>query len=74
VLGVALDRNLRRSFAWKVSQREVANLISASYAPDVVEKWHKMRNDFDLDPTMPNPYEEVENREFSCRSMIPPLT
>jgi len=62
--GVALDRNLRRSFAWKVSQREVANLISGSYAPDVVEKWHKMWNDFDLDTTMPNPYEEVENWKF----------
>jgi len=26
--------------------------------------WCKMRDDFDRDPSMPNPYEEVERRMF----------
>ena len=33
--------------------------------PNVVEKWHKMQNDFDRNPSMPNLYEEVETRKVS---------
>ena len=58
---MSLNRNLLRSFTWSKSQWEVANLISGSYTAEVVEKWQKMRNDFDRDSSLPNPYEEVEN-------------
>ena len=33
-----------------------------------------MRNDFDRDPTMPNPYEEVEYRKLFWSLPILPLT
>ena len=33
-----------------------------------------MRNDFDSDPTKPNPYEEVEDCRFFCSSSISSLT
>lgn len=59
--GVLFDKNLRRSVAWKKTQREVATLISGSYPADVVAKWHKMRDAYDNDPNMPNPYEEAED-------------
>jgi hypothetical protein len=60
--GTSLDTNLRRSIAWSKSQREVADLVTGSHSADNVEKWRKMRDDFDEDPSKPNPYEEVENR------------
>ena len=60
--GTFLDRNLRRSLAWKTSQREVADLMSGSYPADVVSKWRGMRDDFDRDPSKPNPYEDVDDR------------
>jgi len=62
ILGMSLDRNLRRAHAWRTSQRKVANLISETFTADVVSKWHLMRVDFDLDPSKPNPYEEPEYR------------
>ena len=62
---VSLDRNLRRSVAWSKTQREVANLISESYPAEAVTKWRKMRDDFDRDSSMPNPYEEVEQHMVS---------
>ena len=62
---MSLNRNLQRLFMWSRSQREVANLISGTYMPDIVKKWHKMQNDFDHNPSMPNPYEEVETRKVS---------
>lgn len=73
---MSLDRNLLRSLAWSKSQREVANLISGSYTVEVVEKWHKMRNDFDGDSSKPNPYEEVEKRTsgFLLCLGVPSLT
>jgi len=61
-LGTTLERNLRRSLAWKKSQQDVAALISGAYSTTTVEKWDKMRNEFDLDNSKPNPYEEVDNR------------
>ena len=61
--GTTLKRNLRRSLAWKKSQREVATLISGAYSTATVEKWCKMRDEFDLDNSKPNPYEEVDNRK-----------
>jgi len=65
-VGKSLDKNLRQSLIWSKSQREVANLISESYPADVVNKWRKMRDDFDRDSSRPNPYEEVNNRK-TCR-------
>ena len=72
--GVLLDRNLRRSVAWKKSQRDVANLISGSYTPDVVNRWYKMREDFDNVFSMPNPYEEVENCALFFPTSLTPLS
>ena len=46
--------------AWSKSQREVATLISGSYVAGVVAKWREMLDKFDHDPSMPNPYKEVE--------------
>jgi hypothetical protein len=60
--GTSLDRNLRRSLAWKTSQREVADLITSSYEASTIREWQKMRDDFDRDSSKPNPYEEIENR------------
>ena len=62
--GTALERNLRRSLAWEKSQREVATLISGAYSAATVDKWRKMRDEFDLDNSKPNPYEELDNRKF----------
>jgi hypothetical protein len=62
--GATLDRNLRRSLAWRKSQREVATLISESYPAAIVDKWRIMRENFDRDRSKPNPYKEVEEREF----------
>lgn len=63
-LGASLERSLRRSLAWSKTQREVATLISGSYSAEVVAKWREMLDNFDRDPSMPNPYKEVEQRKF----------
>ena len=39
--------------------------MSGSYPADVVNKWHKMWDEFDRDSSQPNPYEEVKNRMVS---------
>jgi len=62
--GILLEKNLRRSLAWSKSQREIATLMSASYPVTTVDEWRKMRDEFDLDQSKPNPYEEVDNRAF----------
>ena len=64
-LGTFLYKNLRLALAWSKSQREVADLASASYSTATVDEWHKIRNEFDLDQSKPNPYEEVDNRSCS---------
>ena len=60
--GKFLGKNLQRSLAWSKSQRAVANLVSGSYPAETVSEWRKMCEDFDRDPSKPNPYEEVDNR------------
>ena len=36
--------------------------MSGLFDATTVDKWQKMRDEFDLDNSKPNPYEEVENR------------
>ena len=73
--GKLLEKCLRRSLAWKKSQREVATMMSNAFDPATVDKWRKMRDEFDLDGSMPNPYEEPDNRTFSfLRRLHLPLT
>jgi hypothetical protein len=62
-LGRLLENNLRKSLAWKKSQRQVAALMSGAFSATTVDGWRKMREAFDLDQTNPDPYEEVEHRE-----------
>ena len=71
--GTLLDRNLRRSIAWRNSQQEVATLVSESYPAATVDKWRKMRDEFDLDQKKPNPYEEVDNRTYFFNGYFNPL-
>ena len=63
-LGTFLEKNLQRSLAWRKSQREIATLMSGSYPVATVDKWRKMRDEFDLDPSKPNPYEEIDNHAY----------
>jgi len=63
--GAFLDKNLQRSFTWSKTQRELATLLSASYSDKTVDAWRKMRDEFDLDQSKPNPYEEIDNCKVS---------
>jgi hypothetical protein len=38
--------------------RAFFNKFSAQYDPDLVEKWGKMIDEWDADPSVPCPYEE----------------
>lgn len=51
-------KNLRRSVKWSKTQRAFALAISAKHSADVIQRWTKMRDDFDSDPQKPNPYVE----------------
>ena len=70
LLGTLLYKNLRRSLVWSKSQRKVATLVSESYLPTTVDEWRKMRDEFDLDQSKPNPYEEVDNRACSFNNYL----
>lgn len=74
-LGKFFEKSLQRSLAWSKSQREVATLMSKSYKNPIVDKWHKMRKEFDLDPSKPNPYKETDHCAcFFKRIFLPSLT
>ena len=62
--GVFLLKNLRRSVAWRNSQRAFATAISGKHSKDVIKEWSKMRDAFDEDPTKPNPYVEPKGCQF----------
>lgn len=66
--GVFLLKNLRRSLTWGIFQREAATSLSQKYSKETIGEWAKMRNDFDKDPSSPNPYKEPKNRTFPLSS------
>ena len=70
--GTFLEKNLRQSLAWSKSQREVAMQISESYSAATVDKWRRMRDKFDLDPSEPNPYKEPNDCECILRRQATP--
>lgn len=61
-------KNLRRSVRWSKTQRAFAAAISVKHPADILERWAKMREDFDNDPKKPNPY--VEPRVRKCISVL----
>jgi hypothetical protein len=58
-IGKSLIVQLRQAFAMKIKQEAILAQFTAKFAPDVVEKWAVMIDDWELDPEKPNPYEEV---------------
>ena len=70
--GKLLEKNLRRSLVWEKSQRDIATLMSGAFDAATVDKWRKMREEFDSDHSKPNPYEEHDNRTFISSEMPPP--
>ena len=57
-------KNLCHSMRWGKSQCAFATAISDKHL-DNVEKWSKMRDVFDKDPTKPNPYEEPKAHQLT---------
>ena len=51
-------KNLRWSLALSRTQRTFALAMSTKHPADVLQQWANMHNNFDKDPTKPNPYEE----------------
>lgn len=69
--GVLLMKNLRRSVRWSKTQQAFASAISAKHSDAVLERWAKMREDFNTDPKKPNLYVEPRVRKsvfvyFTC--------
>ena len=63
-LGKFLLKNLWRSLALSRTQRTFALAMSAKHPADVLQRWANMRDNFDKDPTKPNPYEEPHVRKL----------
>ena len=61
--GVFLLKNLRRSVRWSKVQRAFASAIGAKQPTGVLQRWKKMRKDFDRDTNKPNPYVEPRVRK-----------
>ena len=62
-LGALLMKNLRRSVRWSKIQRTFALAISAKYPPDILQRWTRIREDFDRNPKKLNPYVEPRIRK-----------
>ena len=48
--------------------------MSSAFDPAIVDKWRKMRDEFDLDGSKPNPYEELDNRTFMFLAAVAPTS
>lgn len=69
--GISLLKNLERALAWGKTQRAVATNASKTLPDDTLADWNKMRQEFDRDPTKPNPYEEPETCKYLDSLILP---
>jgi len=53
----------------KLKQEAILAQFTARFAPEVVDKWSKVIDDWDVDPEKPNPYEEVGTGRVSLSSL-----
>ena len=60
LLGPGLLKNLKRALSWSKTHRAIADNVSKSLPEDTLAAWIKVRQEFDQDPSRPNPYEEPE--------------
>ena len=51
--------------SWSKTHRVIADNASKSLPEDTLAAWTKVRQEFNRDPSKPNPYEEPETCEFS---------
>ena len=60
-LGATLASQLQEAIQMKIKHEELLARFTAKFSPDVIDKWTKMIEAWDLDHSKPNPYEEPEN-------------
>lgn len=73
-LGTTLLKNLKNALSWSKTQRKVADSASSSLSKETLAAWTKVRQEFDWDPSSPNPYEEPEACTFPGPSFMRPHT
>ena len=49
---------------------ETFKKFSATFPPETVDKWLKMVECWEADPTAPNPYDEPERGKFSVSNVL----
>jgi hypothetical protein len=45
-------------------QEKIFNRLSATFAPEIVNKWEAMVVNWNANPKAPNPYQEPASRKF----------
>lgn len=63
-VGWGLYSQLEKAIPFRDKHKENFEKFSLTFAPDVVEKWMKMVEDWDKDMTKPNPYEDPALSKF----------
>jgi hypothetical protein len=48
----------------KAKHQDAFQTFSSTFTPSVIAKWSRMVEEWEIDRTKPNPYEEPINRKF----------
>lgn len=71
--GTTLLKNLKRALSWSRTHRAIADNVSKSLPEDTLAAWIKVRQEFDQDPSKPNPYQEPETCMFPGPLLTDPV-
>ena len=62
--GTSLLRRFNEAADMSAKQEKIFNRLSATFAPEIVNKWEAMVVNWNANPKAPNPYQEPASRKF----------
>lgn len=63
-IGSSLQKNLLKAAEMSSKQRQVADDFTATFPHETIKSWSRMVNEWEADPSKPNPYVSEEKHMF----------
>jgi len=61
--GTSLLRRFNEAVEMSAKQTKIFDQLSATFSPEIIDKWEAMVANWNTDPKAPNPYREPESRK-----------
>ena len=68
--GTFLLKRFKEAADMSAKQKQIFDQLSATFAPEIVNKWETMVAEWNANPKAPNPYQEPKSRKYHLSEIV----